>query len=184
MKRIKTFEQYNNAEILNEGVITDIVNKYSGKLKELIKSALAKFSPEKITQMNAEVAPFKGMSYEQIKQELENRKTSNEDTANKVMNYVGLGLFSTFAASLATMIADNKWDFLHKVFNLHDVGGSIGMVLGVSFMAFILWLYCKMDMNEESYSDATKPSGVSDAERHSSSYIANQSRQRERNAGR
>lgn len=182
MKRIKTFEQYNTEEILNEGFINDIVTKYSGKLKELFKSVIAKFSPDKVQKLNAEVEPFKGMSYDQIKQELKSRSNSNEDLANKISNYAGLTIFTTFATSLATLFADRKWDFLHKIFNIHDKYGMEGdttyflAAAGISFFAFILWFYLKLDMNEPSYSDATRPSGTSSAERHSSAYISSHAR--------
>lgn len=185
MKKIKTFEQFNNVEPLNEGLM-DIINKYSGKLKELFKSAIAKISPENIKKMAAEVAPFKGMSLDQIKQELKARSASNEDLANKVMNITGLSIFSTLVGSVATLIADDKWNFLHKIFNIHDQYGMQGdttpflAAAGISFFALVLWLYLKMDIGEESYADATRPSGTTPAERHSSAYIASQMKRNNR----
>lgn len=99
MKRIKTFEQYNTLDVLNEGFM-NIVNKYSGKLKELVRSALAKFAPDQVAKLKQEIAQFKGMSVDQIKQELQSRSTTaNESVGDKIFNFTGLAFFSTFIGS-------------------------------------------------------------------------------------
>lgn len=174
--------------VVNEGVIGDIISKYSGKIKELVKTILAKLAPDQQKKLKNEIAPFKGMSLEQIKQELTSRHVASEGLGNKIYNFSGLAIFSTFVVSFSTILADDKWHFLYKTafgrFIEDGVGGTGAISLAAILMWFVIKVFIVNDLNGPSYADDTRPSGTSSAERHSSAYIANQMRQRERNSGR
>lgn len=180
----ESLNEHMDAQI-NEG-LGDIIVKYSGKIKGLFSQAVSKLSPEKMNKLRQEVAPFKGMSFSQIKDQLKSKASeTNESLAGKIFNFTGLTIFSSFVAEIAIMVTDEKYDWFTKLLrsfgvDTMDLGMNMLIATMATFAALVLWLFVKLDSQEESWADATRPSGTTSAERHSSGYIASQMKRRER----
>lgn len=190
MKKLKTFEQH-NTEMINEG-IKDFFTKIKDKVKSAIQKKVNELGGDKLAQLKKDIEPYQGKSVKELRQMLtpkikqaamSTNEGASEDFASqskgtKIASIIFGGAYGLSGImSIVFLIMSN--------YDSSFIDNNSGLVL-TTMLIFIVPLILGMIIgacggDTSHYRSASD--GVSDAERHSSAYIANQSRQADRNAG-